>query len=710
METEGEDKVDPQASDRIDVQQGISLDIIAPVPPWSFSLPLMIVVALHLVGGAIPVWSTWGFNNWAVAGQPWALLIPATALLLLIPSVSRFIFGRIECYLRLLRPIFEKTPTAQKTLFGSLILLALFILLRSRAHVYGDGFMMLDHFIKADASLTLGPIYLKPLSHLLQSAAFGLAAQLSIGSPEIIFGATNAIGGIVSCLAVYRISCLLSVTPHKRWMIVSAGAISGSVILFFGYIEYYTWPTALGLWSLYYSTARVTGRSGSFLPLATAVLALGFHIMAAPFLLIAILAVSTDRPTGRLPLGLSYRTIGLIAVTASFVTALLAQALELPQWLMLIWPIEGVPYTAFSPAHLVDMANHVLMVAPLGAIVLLGGLFGRRGRGTKGDVTNSFLAVAVLLLFLSAFWLEPKLSAVRDWDLLSFYGLPFSLWAGYRLVQRYRLTSHATWIWSLLIVVFVHVGANLYEKGDLKRAASHLDAMLWDSPHHQANYGQARRCISWGMILNEAVGEPDLAIKHFGRRLIVDSTCASSWYNLGEIHRGKRAFDSAAYFYTRAIRYEPQNPFYLYRLADVEDKQGRLQNALGFVMRSVALNPNHPAIQTKAGVILSKTGNLARALVHFRKAVNIDPRGQGPVMNMGIIFAHRNEYDSAYTYLTRASRMQPDNPLIYGPLVKTTVALGKLEEAQAAFEMLARLAPDSPGLLEYRQLLKAGNR
>ncbi len=705
MKADSDLHLNPDGNDQ--TAAGVNALPPAEAPPWRFMMPFIIVAGLHLIGGTLPVWHTWGFNHWEVVSQPWGTIIPAVVLLLLIPPVYSRIFGWIGHRPQALFGLYHTVPNTLRFVIGTGVMLVLLFLMRSRAHVYGDGFLILDHFLQSDQPLSLTDYHLKPLAYFLQRAAFGLAAILSVAPTATIFSLTSIVGGLVGWAAVYKTARLLFSVPRQQWLVIMAAATSGSIILFFGYVEYYTWATALGLWSLYFSLSRLRGSGGSVMPIVVSAVAVGFHIMALPFLVAALMAVMTRRDTGRLPFGANYRLARLIAVLGSFMAALAAQLLDLPQWLMLIWPIEGVPYSAFSWAHAVDILNHLLLVAPVAAILLVDVLLHRRRTDSAVDVTGSFLATVSLLLFLSCFWLEPKLGAVRDWDIISFYGIPFSLWAGSRIVQSYGSRMRAYWPVAMLLVVLVHIAPNLYEKIDLTRAARHLDGMLWDSPHHQIDYGEARRCLSWGMILNEAVGAPDLADKHFRRRLEVDSACASSCYNLGEIQCNRRDLDSAAYFYTRAIRIEPQNPFYLYRLADVEDKRGRLQNALGYIMQSVTLHPDHPAIQTKAGVILSKSGHLDRALQHFRAAIAIDRRGQSPVMNMGIIFAYRNEYDSAYFYLTRAKQMQPDNPLIYEPLVKTTIALGKLEEARSACEILARLKPAAPSLQQCRQLFGA---
>jgi len=657
--------------------------------------PAAFIIIIQSIGAAFPGYYTWGFGYWSVLPEPWNYGLLVAALLLLF-AVSRF--WKLSAGLD--SPAGSRPAAFGSITFGAAVafLLALFFFFRSRAHLYGDGYLILDELGGTGPESTGFPIYVKGLSYYLYKwfcDALSVTFTLSV---EHSFAMVSAAGGVIGTVALWKIADILSSHSVQRWFIFLSALTSGCVILFFGYIEYYTLATASGLWTIYYTLRHVQGKSGPVPAILLGLLTTGFHILALPYLLFAVLAVALHRAGNPETISGRLKRISLLAVGASVLLGLLAQVLSLPQWLMLIWPRDDVPYWFLSPDRLMDLLNLTLLVAPLGLAVLAIWIFSKKGKPT---IEGSLLGSLALLCFLVAFWVEPKLGAARDWDLASFYGFPFTLWAAAWLTNyRLRPLKHPAAIISVAVLLLVLIAPNLIEKNNLAHAARYLDRALRDSPHHRADYGLARRAWIWAFILNDKADEPELAIPNLKRRLDAEPNTPDAWALLGTIYSDKSMLDSAALYFSGATLYAPGNAAYLTRLAETECRLGRYRSALEHIVIAERLKPDLFEAQFQFGVVLTQLERYAEAVGRFRKAIALDPSVGAAVINLGFLYSELKQHDSARVYLSRALEFDSKNKHLYTKLIKADLALSRLQEAQQVLERYRLINPNAPDI-EY---------
>lgn len=242
----------------------------------------------------------------------------------------------------------------------------------------------------------------------------------------------------------------------------------------------------------------------------------------------------------------------------------------------------------------------------------------------------------------------------------------------------------------------IHVLPNLFEKTNLKVAAHHLDRMLWDCPQHQVDCNKAYRAMVWGTILRDDVDEPELALKHFRRRLTADSTSITSWFSIGDWFTSRKEYDSAAFYLRRMASLNPSNTGYLLKLAVVEAEAQNYDIAQAIMRHCVSRDPEDYRFQYAAGVIASAAGNIEEALGYYRTAQRLNPHADELALNIGLIYSQLKRYDSAYVYLKQARESSPYNASVYRALLTAEVALGKLEEARRTFELYRELNPNAP--------------
>ncbi len=668
--------------------------------PAAALIPLPAVVLLHLVGALFSSYGSWGFNHWGLFPMPAALTVLAAAVVLMLPPASALVGRLVSGFVRhILRPLIG-TDQVRLVVVVSLCLFALFFIFRSRAHVYGDGFFILGAASSSGELKLFGQLYLQVLSMVLDHYSVPAMGALFGLAPEITLAIVNCVGGVVCVWGLYQLSHRLAADPASRWLIFIGSLSSGAVVLFFGYIEHYTWPTAMAVWCLYFTIGYAQDRRGAGWAVLFGVIAAAFHMVAVTYLAVALLVIAGEGFRSRQrPFGVPTKYLAGGSIIGSVIMAGVFQFTSLPKVFVPLWAVEGNPYWVLSPAHLVDTLNLVALLAPIGGLVLLATSFRGAGRLPPVSIEGKILGLLAEFTFLGSFWILPHLGAVRDWDLLSFFGFPFTLWGLYRLT---RIMGGASQTNRLLVpaavVLFVHIFPNVAEKTELDTAALRLDRLLWVSPQYQVTYDNALRAEVWGTNLRDAVGKPQLAAKYFRRRLAADSTSETAWFCIGDMFAQHGLYDSAAAYLRRLAHLDTDNIGYALRLAAVEAELGNYEVAARLAQVCAAREPGNIRAQFLAGTLLEAVGDTDRALSFYRETIRLEPTALEPIVSSGLIHFERGQYDSALVYLQRALIMDPENESLYRPIITVQVALGKDGEARGTLRVYRRFFGDRPPL------------
>jgi Tfp pilus assembly protein PilF len=672
----------------------------APGYLWAFAA----VVLLQIAGGALSTRFTWGFGYWGFFGFPYNVLLPALALVLMIPPVLNHL---AQGAIRVIRPassLSRKIPPAPFVAGASLFLFLLFYLFRSQAHFYGDGYSVL-RALSADSFSLAGQFCLQPLTALLQHYAVVSLRTVLPMSPEQIFAAVNGVGGVIGFWGIVRLARSLTSDPAARWFMIITACAGGAIILFFGYIENYTWSTACGLWTMALLTDYAQGRRKPWPAAVIGLLASLFHVVAAPFLAAAAVVIFLQSSSaGKEVSSRKFWFLITAAGIGSAAIALIVQLAGVKYLLVPLWPIAGNPYWVLSPDHLLDVFNHMLLVAPLGVFLLVASLPGSalRPRTPVEDV----LAMSAVFTFLAAFWIDPLIGMPRDWDLLSLYGFPVALWGAYRLT-RMAVDGHINVILPTAgaVVLLVCLVPNIIEKQHPARGLNRLDRLISDDIHYQTAYDNAYRAISWGTLLTDTQKRPDLAEKYFKRRLGAASGSAESWFNLGNLYLQRMVFDSAASCYFNAVSANPSYALAWCQLARAEVGLGRLDNALIHAEHAASLDPQSAMIQASLGVVLTIQEKFDRAMVHLRKAVTLQPSSYPANMSLGVAFLRQRQFDSAYQYLKTAFDINGGKAQDFDPLIQAALGAGRFEEAARLVSRLEQLSPGTPMIETYKKII-----
>ncbi len=674
------------------------------------ALPFVAIILLQLLGLILPAGLGWGFNFWRLIPTPGNIIILAAALCLMIPAVNRSITAFATQLVQPLAQAIRRLPAVVMIAITTPVLFAVFYIFRSRALVYGDGYIVLESHTNLAQPIDLALFFMKPLSVLFDRTVFGILTSIIDASPEHLLALIKTGGGVLGFWALCFIARLLTNRLSARWLIVIGALTSGAFMLFWGYIENYTWATALSLWSLAFSIGHLKQKNKIWPAVLTGVLACGFHLLALPYLVVALL-VSVDRKL-KLFESPRFRLLSWGAtVLAVFVAVVMAVTVG-RQYLAGLWPMPNDPYWLLSGAHLIDMVNQVFLVAPLGIMVLLFIITRRQLAGISATREYRLLLLTAILTFMAAFWINPHLGAPRDWDLLSFFGFPASLLGAYLLARRAPGKEASTrQLTAVIIVAVVLIAPNLHEKTNLSLAVARLDNLLWQDAHYQMDYRQAERCLPWSWTLRVNAGERQRAIKYLHRHRQLHPDDFWTLFGLGDIYLRQEQYDSAYFYLNRCLTLRPDNTDMLDKLSQAAEALGKTDKAIRHLQRVLELKPGNAEMNSYVAVMLCRADRTPEALPFFHQAYSRAPQAITHMVNLGTCFYNLKQFDSASFYLERvmASPVDVQIKLTCGELlIYSAIACGDRRKAQDMLTSISRLAPNSSKITELREVVESG--
>lgn len=435
---------------------------------------LLTIAVLALVSSFNPQWRIWGLDYLRFFPIWFTLTLFALLAISLVPQVSDQLGKRL---LRLL-----KGGTGSRFDTFSLVcvgcLTALFVVLTNNNQVLGDGFQLLE-------KVGGGPIAsFEPLEQLTKEGIFAL-----LGRSETVilwsYRVSAYVAGILLLIGLLR----LTVRRADFLLAVACLFTFGVAQFFFGYVERYAF--AFVFISLYLISAHRDLDKGTIswkTPLFL-LLAISMHLASGALLPSFVYLIHQRYHSWR-------KTGTALAVLLVLFVAALVYAADFRSLSLILLPLTPVadnPYGILTIRHLLDLMNVALLGHPLIFAVVPLLFFGRiKYRGLY------IIALAGTLILVVT--IDPLLTAVRDWDLLSFSAAPvFALMVAF-LRKWYRADSirTAALIVPLSLFGLLHTGSFIWQNHENPRAAwDYLKRVVLDDPHLSVEYHQAGQFTLW---------------------------------------------------------------------------------------------------------------------------------------------------------------------------------------------------------------------
>ncbi len=143
----------------------------------------------------------------------------------------------------------------------------------------------------------------------------------------------------------------------------------------------------------------------------------------------------------------------------------------------------------------------------------------------------------------------------------------------------------------------------------------------------------------------------------------------------------------------------------LYSLGLQEEYAGRFGQALGHFRRASQRSPGDPELLVRQGACLRELGRPEEALAVAREALARDSLHAGALWITASSLAKLGRLEEALATCTRLASRGPE-PRAHRLMANLYRRLGRHEEALSELDVLVRLEPDSPALLEQRAELR----
>jgi len=418
----------------------------------------LIVLTLHLAAWQLPEESAWSL--WPYSFLPpwlgWLLALLAGALA--IPAVNQAVLTRLQQVAQLIARQLQILRVGKR---GGFILIALgagllFWLFRLRHLRWGDSYLLSVALSYPDLELRVIYNWQAPFTVFLHQRLWQFVVHPLLGWPvETVYATVSIICGIIFVYLLLQFSSRLGRNPAETVIIAGLILTTGSMQLFFGYVENYTLVSLGLLVTLFLVWRTVQEASGLLWPVLALSLTNAFHpstVFLWPGLV--LLAWLTWKRGRVWPLKGLLQLVGPPLLVGSSVLALMESGghglsallgVDRPGGGDGIWFVplfetttRWQHYTMFSGAHLLDWSNIHFLISPFGLPLLAIGLaawyccrplFNSRAEKEFASVLGLMAGMYILLTWL---W-NPDYGGRKDWDLFAPSAFVYTLLAGYLL-------------------------------------------------------------------------------------------------------------------------------------------------------------------------------------------------------------------------------------------------------------------------------------
>jgi Tfp pilus assembly protein PilF len=617
-------------------------------------LPAILLAALFIAAGVIPISSLWGFNHLRYFSNYWIVVYAVLFGLAFIPASAAWLsmlIGRVS-------DRFGRTPPAVRILVIAGLAAVIFYVLRVHVHSLGDGYQRIYQIEKGYSYY-----HSEPLDFFLHAVLYRGLKIAGIASGELTYTLFSIIAGtaFVSIVLLVRFP-----EDEDSALLKSLLIFFGGSQLFFGYVESYSLVYIFSLLYLLLAASFLISSKG--LPAASIMLALAMasHMTAVifvpSFLYLIYHSFKHCKPRRLRDVYLPV-IIGLLPFVAIVVQEIWLRSSHgeyVPSVSGGILPLYSVSeYSILSAQHFFDIVNQLLLICPVALILLIYLVFRKKPEAaTKGLNPFAFIAMAGSVIMLLA--MDPKLGYARDWDLMAMPAATIGLALVILSVSSsgaIRLRNYSKFVLASVSVLFLSswVLTNAATSRQLARAeelltlsekgrhySTELLAYYYRYRAHDSEKalqllqkvaGIAENARIYNKIakLQLDLGEEKEALKSIYAGLALDS-------NFAELHL------LAGATFTR---------------------MGQPRLGLPFLLKARALEPDQFNIYHSLGNAYYRLDSIPQAAVAFKEAIRLQPDFASGYIELGNMLRLMRIYDSAYVYVQKGLKLDPDFPQGY---------------------------------------------
>ncbi len=621
---------------------------------------LLLAVLLHL---AAVYWKTpylWGFHSLYFFPRwlAWALTILVVSFFL--PPVNRFMLRTSESTFSVLGRLFSGAGKYWLFAAGGLIFIFVFWALRTKLFLLGDGYFILGGLAQGRIAPT------EPLDSIIHQQLFRfLAGTFPQADPSLSYAIPSVISGGAFVFLILTLADVLGKTGFQKILIFSGLITLGSMQLFFGYVESYTFlPVSLALFTLL-SALHLRGKVSVLLPLVALVLSIGLHLLAVVFIpsLVYLILWKWRRGEGRL-LGFSNLlsllvSLGIILLVMGRFFLAKFEGVGFSGLLPLV-SSPGSSFTLFSGEHIAEFANGLFLVSPAGiTLFAFFAICALRFRLLKDSLVN-FLLISSLsglaLVFLYNFhW------GSADWDLMSFPGLFFTLSGILMFVKWGSRWPKFKYYASILIAVSLfHLIPWILVNAGAPRSIDRYLMIATNDKHLLGTEGGGMWRVA--RIL-ESAGFAEAAEQVLKQGIQRDPEELGCYTYLGRMLYYQQRYDEAAFYLEKALALEPGSAWVGFSLGQLYLKTGDLGRAVSHLEEAREEYQDDPAFIITLSKAYIGTGRPAEAKDLLEQFLAKNQESATLRGLLGAAFSRLKDYSHAKREWETALRLDPNEPV-----------------------------------------------
>ncbi|UCF06014.1 MAG: tetratricopeptide repeat protein [bacterium] len=703
--------------------------------------PLLIIYTIFLLLHLIPLLredpKLWGLDQWRYIAIPAVAIILVFALLVLLPgfrSVLVRVAGRIKVPNALRR-------TREGKIFGICITgvaaTTLFWLLRSETHFLGDGYVWADH-MQRDV------IFNEPVTSWLYRGLFMLlnsSPQSFSISPINVAAAISVLSGLVFLVFAHKTVRLITKDTDRTTLILLALLSTGTMLLFFGYVEPYP-PFAASVMAFIFIGIKYS-KSGTSAVMAVAAFTVAILLHpSAVALLPGLIVIFLVRKYGAIP-SKKYYTYVLLAIVIGLGALWTLQHLRAAggffyEKFVPLFPgpqRNRIAYPLFSLKTLFDSFNELVLVCPV-AVFIFTGLM--RSKTSRGSVTRSgsrgkeprdsinkntlvFLKTVTIFYVLEFLLLNKNIGVSRDWDLFSAMAIPLALLTVLILLERYARVPNILSVFVFAVIV-VHtvpwIMLNADEERSRTRFIDLVDNGFWSDYARGYGYsslgfyfkqrGDTQRMNAYTRAASEAdpgnirytynlattyagLGRNSEAVALYRRVIDRDPDYTEARNNLGVLLWKMGKLDLAEKELSEIVRLDSTYIMCFEPLASIYAWKGQIGNTITLYRKARDLGYDLSSYITELGTQLYGEGRIDESWTLFYEVYRNGNRDVALMNNLGVILCRQGRFEEALGIFNSAAGAHPHNPDIQLNLARTYYSIGDYQGAWRHVEAAKRL-------------------
>jgi len=641
---------------------------------WIPYLILLILILIRLIPFLYPESQTWGFNHLIFLPVPYSFAFIGLAIIALVLPFWKKTEFLGESFANWFVALFFVSDRKYyyRVLFA-VCLTILFVLFSTGTYYLGDGYGYLKILGSSDRVLEKwSEVGASELMSFIQSLLGVKSDQTALLSFQIV----SYISGFAFVLLLFSISKLVSDSSVTRLLTFCLSILSGILLLFFGYVEYYPLVWVLMAAYLYFALRFLKTGVGLTFVWLFQLLGILFHLQLAIFFP-GTLYLTFCSGKGR-QLYNSYKKIlwfligvgifGIIAIAYhKYTTDLYFQDIFLP--LFFGKPIDPY-YAIFSLSHIIDILNEFILISPLLLMLIFFGT--KQFKTIWSNITARFLGLLTICGMFFILIIDPKLALPRDWDLLSFVLFPILL-LFIIFLKEPEINKIRKFVLSMIVFAFISTIPVLLLFLNNDRSLKYTEYII--SLHPQKSYGSL-------VVLNEYYDSIENKVKSESLKAAFNSKHS----RINQLNLAMNAMDDGnlklAETIIGSIKPDKYDGDYQRIWGRYYYMQGNYVKALEYLDRAVQLRAYNSLYYWQRAMIYAGLSKNDKALDDLKNAYDLDNSSMRVLDGLSYMYFSSKQYDSSIYYAKEMVRIDPSQMGAYYMLANSYYNLKNYEAAR----------------------------